>query len=105
MWVPHMVPLADLINHSLTNQNVSKYTFDDVTQAFNVHVKQPYEEGEQVRTKAFGASSWLQLPLTHYHRFMGTHISRGHLSSWSERWRVAHVGRCTLPTAQTPTLS
>jgi hypothetical protein len=44
-----MVPMADLINHSLTNDNVSKYTFDDKTQTFIVHVQQPYAEGEQVR--------------------------------------------------------
>ncbi|ELR25271.1 rubisco lsmt substrate-binding protein [Acanthamoeba castellanii str. Neff] len=47
-WEPHMVPMADLINHSLTNDNVSKYTFDDKTQTFIVHVQQPYAEGEQV---------------------------------------------------------
>jgi len=40
--------MADLINHSLTNQDVSKYNFDTTTQFFNVHVKQKYEAGEQV---------------------------------------------------------
>jgi len=48
VWEPHMVPMADLINHSLTNQDVSKYNFDTTTQFFNVHVKQKYEAGEQV---------------------------------------------------------
>jgi hypothetical protein len=66
-----MVPMADLINHSLTNDNVSKYTFDDKTQTFIVHVQQPYAEGEQVRpgaciwtTAAYTCSHSQRIPLT-----------------------------------------